>query len=279
MSSPAILPASEAEASEAEMLLSFETGAPAEVRSALGIAAARIGGGVALAMRHDPMDHWSVALGLGFAEPVTADLVDEIGAFYSAQHVGRARFQLAPEALPGDWPEICEKTGLAAGGTSVKLVCRTEIALARITEHRPATDLRVAPVSPQDATAWGSAQVRGFGEPEGDLVALSASVVGREGWHAFGTWDGDGLVGTGALHVRAGVAQFFGGATLPRARKRGGQTALLAARAELAASLGCTWLVAETGAEDPGTHNPSLHNMLRLGFEVRYERRDWIWQA
>jgi hypothetical protein len=36
-------------------------------------------------------------------------------------------------------------------------------------------------------------------------------------------------------------------------------------------------LVAETGAEAPGTHNSSLHNMLRLGFEVAYERPNWTW--
>jgi hypothetical protein len=28
-----------------------------------------------------------------------------------------------------------------------------------------------------------------------------------------------------------------------------------------------------------GTHNSSLHNMLRAGFTVRYERQSWVWQA
>lgn len=70
----------------------------------------------------------------------------------------------------------------------------------------------------------------------------------------------------------------FAGAVLPHARKRGGQTALLAARARVAQELGCRLLIAETGAEAPGTHNSSLHNMLRLGFQVASERRNWNWR-
>jgi hypothetical protein len=45
----------------------------------------------------------------------------------------------------------------------------------------------------------------------------------------------------------------------------------------MAQKLGCTSLVAETGAEGPGEHNLSLHNMLRLGFTVQYERPNWVW--
>jgi hypothetical protein len=49
-----------------------------------------------------------------------------------------------------------------------------------------------------------------------------------------------------------------------------------ATRAALAA--GCRWLVAETGAEPPGGHNSSLHNLLRLGFQLQYVQPNWIWR-
>ncbi|WP_433273223.1 hypothetical protein ACQPZA_21775 [Pseudonocardia xinjiangensis] len=32
------------------------------------------------------------------------------------------------------------------------------------------------------------------------------------------------------------------------------------------------------GAEGPGEHNQSLHNMRRAGFSVRYERANWVWR-
>lgn len=55
--------------------------------------------------------------------------------------------------------------------------------------------------------------------------------------------------------------------------------ALLTARVRAAEAAGCRWLVAETGVEGPGEHNPSLHNMLRVGFEPLYERANWLWRA
>jgi hypothetical protein len=54
----------------------------------------------------------------------------------------------------------------------------------------------------------------------------------------------------------------FGAATVPHGRRRGAQSALLAVRAQAAHNAGCRWLVAETGAEGPGEHNASLHNVL-----------------
>lgn len=74
------------------------------------------------------------------------------------------------------------------------------------------------------------------------------------------------------------VGLMDGGATLPRARGRGAQSALIAARALAARAAGCDWLVAETFAERPGEHNSSLRNMLRAGMTTRYERRNWVWR-
>jgi GNAT superfamily N-acetyltransferase len=73
-------------------------------------------------------------------------------------------------------------------------------------------------------------------------------------------------------------ADMLGGATLPQERGRGAQSALLTARARAAQAAGCRWLVAETGAEDPGDHNTSLRNLRRTGFEPLYERTTWLWR-
>ena len=94
-------------------------------------------------------------------------------------------------------------------------------------------------------------------------------------WHPHAAW----LVGAGTVCVRGATARMFGGAVLPEARRRGAQTELLAARARVAQKPGCRWVVAETGAEVPGEHNSSLHNVFRLGFTKLYERRNWIWSA
>ncbi|WP_043672091.1 GNAT family N-acetyltransferase [Streptomyces xylophagus] len=267
-----------AEQSEAEALYRFQTETPESVRSALGMSATRIGGGVVLSMRNDITRFWSKALGFGVTAPVTAQLIEEVCDFYRAAGTPQAAFQIAPAFLPEDWPEICAREGIVRDSSWAKLVCATEEAVARADALDVLPDgIRVTPLEAEHALEWGTVMMRAFGTPVEHYAEMGASTVTRPGWHPYGAWLDGELVGTGTLYVRGDTAQMFAGAVLPHARGRGGQTALLAARARTARELGCRVLVAETGAETPGTHNSSLHNMLRLGFEVAYERPNWSW--
>jgi GNAT superfamily N-acetyltransferase len=274
------VPPSLAEHSEAEALFRFETGAPEAVRSALGMNATRIGGAVVLSMRNDPTQFWSKALGFGRTAPVTADMIAEVCAFYRAEGTPMAVLQLAPSVIPEDWPEICAREGITAGSPWVKLVAEVDqvVAHADAPDRKRADGVRVAPVEPDDADRWASVMMRGFGMPEEHYAGMVAASVRHPQWHPHAVWLNGEIVGTGTMHSDGETAQMFGGAVLPDARNRGGQTELLAARARMAGKLGCRLLIAETGAETDGGHNPSLHNMLRLGFRVAYERQNWMWQ-
>lgn len=276
----AVVPPTIAERSEAEAMYRFETEAPGSVRAALGMNAARIGGGVVLSMRNDPTHYWSKALGFGVTTPVTAEVIHEVCDFYRSEGTAQAVLQIAPAFLPEDWDDIRGREGITAGSSWVKLVCPVDEAVARAEAlEPPAAGIRVALLEPEHAQEWGAVVTRAFGMPEEHYAHMTAASASRPGWHPFAAWLDGEIVGTGTMHVHGDAAQMFAGAVLPHARKRGGQTALLAARARRARELGCGVLVAETGAEAPGTHNSSLHNMLRLGFQVAYERRNWVWRS
>jgi ribosomal protein S18 acetylase RimI-like enzyme len=79
----------------------------------------------------------------------------------------------------------------------------------------------------------------------------------------------DGIVAGGASVrlAEGGVAQFTGAATLPAHRRRGVQTALLAARLADAAAAGCDIAVVTT---QPGSR--SQQNVQRRGFDLLYTR-------
>lgn len=270
----------QAELSEAEALYEFESNAPEHVRESLGVAGLRLGGGVALSVRNDPTGFWSKALGFGFDEPVTVALIEKVREFYLAQRTSPATLALAPEVIPADWEDICLAMGIVGGATLVKMVCDIDDIVGRLSTSVELTgDLRVAPLQTVDAAAWGGVMMDIFGMPRENLAEMAASSVGLPGWHAFGAWDGDSVVGTGTVKINGETAQMFAGGTISTLRRRGIQSALLLERAKVAKSLGCRWLIAETGAETPGSHNSSLHNMRRLGFEVLYERRNWIWRS
>jgi GNAT superfamily N-acetyltransferase len=260
------------ELSEAEAVWGYEQVAPPEVQESLGMASQRIGGGVVLSVRNDVTNYWSKALGFGFAEPVTAELVAEITAFYRDQGTKLATLQLAPAVLPVDWDAICKAEGLTPGGTWVKLA-----RLAGLVES-PRTDMRVGIAGSADAEEWWSVLLQGFGMAELGLDRMAEGLLERPGWTAYGAWDGDQMVAAAALLITGQVAEFAGAATLPSHRGKGAQPALLAARARQAAAEGVKWLSAETGKPAKGKQNPSLNNLLRTGFEIRYERQSWIWR-
>jgi GNAT superfamily N-acetyltransferase len=263
-----------AEGVEAEWMFQFEAIAPGPAASDLGIATRRLGGGVALSMRHDPTGYWSKALGFGLDEPVTDDLIREILDFYREQGNAVATVQLAPSVLPADWPQIIARHDLRPGGQIVKLACRAE----EFSDRPSVTRLRVEPVRARDALAWATVVVRGFGMPtDGGLAETLAAVVDHPSVRPFAAWDDDEIVGGANLFIDQQVGSLNSGSTLPSHRNQGAQSALIAARARAAVDAGCRWLVAEAGKPPAGSTNPSLNNLVRAGLHPLYDRQDWNW--
>jgi hypothetical protein len=265
------------EQAEAETWADFTAAAPPPARAALGLAQLRIGGGVALAMPHDPSGFW----GLGFAEPLTAGLLEQLVSFYREHGLSAARIQLAPAVLPPDWAGICAKLDIARAPTTfAKLAGHLGIVTARShVAARLDAGLRVGPVTPAQAREWAEVTWEVFGFPTEHQVEMAMGAVGRAGWRQFAVFDGETIVAGAGLYVAGNVGYLFGGATLERARRQGAQSALIAARAMAAREAGCDWLIAETPTERPGEHNPSLHNMERAGMAVIYEQQAWMWRA
>lgn len=261
-----------AELCEAEAMYRLESGAPPPVRSALGICCSRIGGGVALVMRRDPARYWSKALGLGFAEPLTAPVIDQLCAFYLGQGVSEFVLQLAHSVLPAGWDGICASHDLYEGNRWLKLAHR----LADLPEL-PVAAPRVTAVGPDQAQEWARVLVRGFGMAEGRLSEMLAATVGQAGFRGYAAWAGEDMIAAANMFFYNGAAAFSGAATLPEYRRQGAHAALLAVRLRDARAAGCQVAFAETALQ-PTSRNPSLHNMRRAGFDVLYERVNWLWR-
>jgi GNAT superfamily N-acetyltransferase len=137
--------------------------------------------------------------------------------------------------------------------------------------------LDVGPVALAEAAEWAEVLPRAMGMPAQGAQEMAAASVGRPGWHPFAVREAGAIVAIATLRTAGEVGNFFAGCTLPEARGRGAQSALIAARVRAARDAGCRVLVVETFDEPPGTHNSSYHNLLRAGFTLRYTRRNWIW--
>ncbi|MEV0308304.1 GNAT family N-acetyltransferase [Nonomuraea fuscirosea] len=259
-----------AEWSEAEALYQFESNAPAEVRDTLGIECARLAGGVLLSMREDPARYWSKALGFGFTGPVTADLIGEVCDFYRARDDSSAVLQLAPSVLPPGWEKICADHGLYRGPSSVKLARDLSLSVPAASAGPP-----VERVDARSAEEWATMLMRGFDMAEKPLVAMTAAFAALPDVRAYVVRFGGEVVAAAGMYIGGETAQLLGAATLPLYRGRGAQSAMLRMRISDAIAAGCRVIFTETGAEAPGTHNSSLHNMKRAGFVPLYERVNW----
>ncbi|GAA1516828.1 GNAT family N-acetyltransferase [Kribbella lupini] len=263
-----------AEAVEANLMLAVPQ-AGQRVLERMGLAVRRIGGGIALSASKDPSGFWSKAQGFGFSEPLTGDVLAEVIDFYRSEGTPSANFHLLDRVLPADWPELAAKYELTPGSTLVKLQ-RDDRPVA------PApTTLRVGPISADDWTAWAAVQIEAFEFADGDgrMAEMLASIGRIKNVTAYGAWDGDLLVATGALYVDGDAAELVSGATRPEYRGRGAQSALVARRTQDALAAGCRWVFSETGKPGPGERNPSLDNLQRAGFAVIYDRPIWSWKA
>ena len=262
-----------AELSEAEYRIRLHERSSAQVREALGMDGARIGGGVALAVRNEPSGAWTRALGLGITQPLTSGLLDEVTGFFRSAGVTAASIQIAPRFLPSDWDRIAGRAQLVdTGSAMLKLAGRPERSTAP-----PPESLRIAPVPADRVREAVGVLLRGIGLPAEGLVDMLAGSVDGTSSTVWAAWAGEQIVATSIFWIDREVAYFAGMATLPEHRGQGAQTGLIAAQMTLAAEAGCQWAFVDVVAPVAGGTNTSLTNFLRHGFEPLHRRANWRW--
>ena len=262
-----------AEWAEQAYMASMADPAAAAAATGLDAAVTRVGGGVVWATRDDPTGGFFCrAVGLGVTEPLTTDVLDEL-----VQVAGDAG---APVIGLQASPHVLTHQLLAAIGDMGFAPSRTWDKLYRDATPPPAaeTDLRIEPVGPEATDDYTYIVRVGFGMPPQCTAFIAAQLV-TPGWRTYGAFDdsADGrLVGVAAMYVDGDLAAMSGAATLPEARGRGAQRALMARRISDAVAAGVRHFGCETWSETDEAKNPSLHNMHWAGFRTLYQRTNYM---
>lgn len=235
---------------------------------AAGMVCERIGAAAVCAWPGADLLALNRAVGLGVGTPADPSDVERVAARYRAAGVPRCMVSLAPCAEPPALAGWLEAAGFRRHTTWVKL--------ARDASPPPlvGSDLPVRRLGVPDRDAFVGVLVRAFDWPP-EVGAAFAAAVGRSGWAHFGAFDGRDLVAVGGVFVRGGAGWLGPAATLPAARGRGAQSALIAARITHGRAQGCRGFVVETAEETPEKPVQSLRNLRRLGFEVAYLRPNY----
>jgi hypothetical protein len=136
--------------------------------------------------------------------------------------------------------------------------------------------VRVRPCRAPDAGDFGEVVARGFAVPAA-FAGFVAGLVGLERWHCLLAEDAAGnTLAAGALFIDRDAAWLGLGATLPEARRRGAQGALLRERIAHARAAGCALVTMETGERVEGRPSASYRNILRAGFEEHGIRPNFV---
>lgn len=204
--------------------------------------------------------------GLGIFEPFGAPQFDQVERFFTDRGASTDH-------------EVCS---FASTETLALLSARryspieASVVLTRSTEpDTPATSaVSVRVIDPSEAGAWAHTAAMGWGSESPEVAAfveaLGAVTARARGVTCFvGEVDGTPIA-AGTLNLQNGIALLAGASTIPSARRRGAQNALLQARMAFAAANGIStaMIVAQPGS-------PSQRNAERQGFKAMYTRAKW----
>jgi hypothetical protein len=222
----------------------------------------RVGGGVA--RWFSPDNVLNGAFGLGMDREVEQEEIAALIRFFE-EHDAPARIDVCPLADRSLLRWLAE-AGFVA--TDFEMVLYQPLPIEQ--PEPPATGVTVRVVETErERKLWAELEARGFTDDktcEADHVLSTAISLRDDGSMYIGYLDGE-PAGTGMLVVRGQTALFNGDSTLPAARNRGVQSAILRQRLHDASKAGCDLAVIEAAAG--GT---SFRNQQRAGFRVAYNR-------
>ena len=206
---------------------------------------------------------------LGVATPLTVERLDALIAEYRAANVTRFVVGWAPVALPDDARQWFIDRGFRTIRSMAKTCRPTESTIVA------ETGLQVVEIDPVDADRFGTTAAQGNDLPP-EFAPGFNSTIARAGWHHYLALDGVRPVSAAAMYVEGDFAWGGLAGTIASDRGRGAQSALLARRIRDAHRLGARWITCEATADSPRQPSQSLRNMRRLGFEVLYERENYV---
>jgi GNAT superfamily N-acetyltransferase len=241
---------------------------------------ASVAGGVAVHVGDEAP--FNKVIGLGLEGPLDGAAREALAAIEREFDARHAPLQVELATLAdGSFARTLTQRGYTLAGFENVLGLRLDEALAaRLTASPPPPGLSIVRGSGPDSAAWVETLIEGFAHPDvvpgGEshesfpreaLARTMRDMARASGFsHYLASLEG-GVVGGAGLRTFEGVAQLCGSATLPAARRRGVQTALLAQRLLEAQRMGCDVAVVTT---QPGSR--SQQNAQRHGFALLYSR-------
>jgi hypothetical protein len=222
----------------------------------------------AMAMFDGPNSPITQTFGLGLFDPVTAADLARIEAFFEA-HGAPAHHEVSPVAGPAIVGLLTDRRYQPFEFTSVMYRPIGDRNLATA----PNPSLHIRTVGEAEGEVWARTAAEGWSEAAGAgdfMLTIGRILAVTAGAHLYLAELEGRPIAAATLYMHEGVALMGGASTIPSARGRGAQLALLERRLQDAFANGCD--IAMMGAL-PGSI--SQRNAERHGFRIAYTRIKW----
>lgn len=205
--------------------------------------------------------------GAGMFAPFGADEFDRAEAFFDER--GSSTDHEIAALAAATTTRLLEARGYAPIEHSTVLVRETAPS-----GDAAARDITVRLIGPDEFPRWAQVSAQGWSSAGAEVSAfveqLGRTMAQARGAHCFlAELDGEAIAAA-ALNLATDVALLAGASTIPSARGRGAQRALLDARLAFAAARGIDLAMVVTQPE-----GPSRRNAERAGFRAAYDRTKW----
>lgn len=252
---------------EAEAFEAMYRAAPPAVVDAIGLSSRRSAGGSLFLASHLPVGTFNRVVGLGGAQDPSDEDLEQV--------IDEARRARATTL----WVQAVEGTALAAllerRGTALAPRRSWAKMLHAGDPPRIESAFRIDSLGRHQAPELARVLVAAHGLPPSVAPWIEA-LSGHPGFRAYAAYEGDRIVAGGMLHLGEHGAWLGLGGTLPSARGRGAQAALMARRIADARAAGNDAIATETGEPIGDERNPSYDNMRRCGFRQVASRLNFV---
>lgn len=230
-------------------------------------------GGTACALPEIDILAFNRVIGLGWTSEGLNHTLDALISFYGSCSCRRFFVQLSP-AAPAQQQvvEALSEKGFRYYNSWSKLWCR-------IPNSPPVNSfLDIQLIRADQSLEYSQILLSSFSWQDERLGPFLAATIGTSGYrHYLVQYEGE-AVAAGALHLSGKYASMAFGATLPAFRSMGAQSLLIQRRIQDAALTNAQFLVAETAVGRPEAPVQSSRNLQRFGFQLAYNRANWIFE-
>ena len=200
------------------------------------------------------------------------EMLKNLIQFYRMAGSQRFMIQLPPQLVYELVACTLETEGFTHHNNWSKIIRGTEPLQAKTNP-----ELTIKRIDKQGASVFGEVIYNCFDWEHKELPTLLSSSVGREGYRHYAVHYQGQVIAVGALYAEGRGAAMAFAATRPEFRGLGAQTLLLKTRIDEARRQGAEWICSETGQHFPERPVKSYQNMIKAGFNLAYQRQNWLY--